>query len=165
MQNPGVQVRHLPVAVPQSGDNGGEHPEVGEKLRMVLPGGLDGLQPPAAGTGEGGEQRVELAEGNGDADPPAGGQGLQRSVQTGAALGVGHRVHQGQGVQQKSGPALRRGGEEFVQPGGDLGEHRARRRQGLQILRRPLEAEVLTDEAGSRHGGGLQPLLYIIKRL
>ena len=142
-QDGGVQIGQLPVAVPQSGDQGGEHPVVVKVLRVGLEGLLHRRHPPAARAGQGLQQGPELAVGHLPAGACAGGQGLQRPGHTRRRLGVRHRVHQGQHVQQRAAPLLRRCGQQSVQPGADFGKHGAGGGQGGQPLPGPPQAEIL----------------------
>ena len=98
---------------------------------VVFPGGLDDLHPAAAGGGEGLQEGTELAVRQLQILAVPGGQGDQLPLYAGLPLGVYHRVRQGQQVQQQAGPLLRRGGQQLVQAGADLPEHRAGRGQRL----------------------------------
>ena len=164
-EDDGVEVGNLPIAVPQAGYQGGEDAEIGEILRVGLIGALDDFHSPAAGGGEGGDEGLHLAVGNGLAGSAHRGEGLQIPVDAGFSLGVHHRVGKGQQIQQQPAPLRRWGGEERLQASVQLGKDRAGRGQGFQGLRRPLEAEILPQEAGPGNGGLLQALLEGVKRL
>ena len=131
LQNFGVQLGQLDVAVPQAVYHRGQDPEVGEKFGVVLPGGLDDVHPASAGGGERLQQRVELAVGQLPVLAAPGGQGDQLPLYAGFSLGVGYRVHQGQQVQQEAGAGLRRGGQQLFQSAVNLSKHRAGPRQGF----------------------------------
>ena len=92
---------------------------------MVLPGGLHKLHPSAAGGGEGGKEGAELAVGQLLILSAPGRQRDQIPRRSGLPLGVGHRVHQGQDVQQQAGPLPRRGGQQLCETGVNLAKYRA----------------------------------------
>ena len=125
LHNCGVELADLPITVPQTGSQGGQNPVIGKKFRVILPGGLDDLHPPASGGGEGGQQRVELAVGQFQIPSLSGRHGGQFPLHTGSALGVGHRVHQSQQVQQKPGPLRCRGGQQLGKARVNLSKYRA----------------------------------------
>ena len=160
-----VQLGQLPVAVPQSGDEGGQNPVVGKEFWVAGPGGFDKLHPSSALPGEGGEEGADLAVGQGDIHPAPRGEGVQPALRLRGPLGVHHRVHQGQQVQQQTPLFLPGGGEEAGEPLVDFSKHRAGGGQGFQALRRPLEPKILGEQSGPGHGGLLQSGFDIIKRL
>ncbi len=133
---------------------------------MILPGLLDLVHPTAAGSVDRLQNGGQLVVGGRAISAAAQvGQRLQLPGGAGFALGIEHGVRQSQHVQQQAGPLFRRGGQQRLKALVHLGEDPAGRRQGLEPLRRPLEAKILAQQAGSGDSGIFQPFFDVVKRL
>ena len=141
-QNVSIQIRQFSIAVPQASHQSGNDPVVGKIFRMIGKRLFDQVISPAAGTGQCLQQRPQLTIGHLLTGPHAMGQRLQFPSHARRRLGVDHRVHQGQHIQQSAAPLFRGSGQQGLQPGADLRKHRTGSSQRGQPLPGTLKTKV-----------------------